>query len=327
MRLIGLTVILAIGLLATPLAAEAQQAGRVYRLGILSAAAPPAPSTATAVFLVPVALRELGYVEGQNLVIERRFAEGKLDRLPGLAQELVQLRVDVIFAVSQPAVQAAKDATKTVPIVMIATSDPVRHGFVASLARPGGNVTGVVLVETGLIAKRLELLKNAVPRATRIAVLSTDEPHVRDQAQEAQKAASSLGVMVVVIEVVGNDYESAFTKMVADRARALLVPVSVILNVRNKRIIELAAKHRLPAIYFWRDHAEEGGLMAYGTSISARSRRAASYVDRIFKGASPSELPVEQPTTYELTVNLKTAKALGLTIPPSVLLQADQVIE
>jgi putative ABC transport system substrate-binding protein len=278
--------------------------------------------------LVPTALRDLGYVEGQNLVIERRFAEGNIDRLPGLARELVQLRVDVIVAVSAGAIQAAKDATTTTPIVMGFGSEPVRRGFVASLARPGGNITGVLLAaESEFAGKRLELIKEAVPQAARIAVLTTDEPASRTQVQEAERAVSSLGVKLVVVEQRAGDYERAFTKMAAAHARALFVLSSPILHQDRKRIVALAAKHRLPAIYPWREEVEDGGLMAYGSNLSGLARRVAAYVDRIFKGASPAELPVEQPTSFELVVNMRTAKALGLTIPHTVLVRADQIIE
>jgi putative ABC transport system substrate-binding protein len=318
---------LTLGTLSAPLAADAQQAGKVYRLGILTPGV--RPSSPVMSNLLPLSLRELGYVEGQNLVIEQRFAEGKLDRLPGLARELAQLRVDLLVAVSPVAVRAASDTTKMIPIVMLLSySDPVELGFVASFARPGGNITGVVLAaEPALATKRLELLKEIVPRAMRIAVLATGEPGSRMQMQWAEKAASSLGVKLVVVEVRDVDYDRAFTTMVAARADALLVVASVILSTDRERIIQLAAKHRLPAIYDWREHVEAGGLMAYGGSVSGFTRRAAVYVDRIFKGANPADLPVERATTFELAINLKTAKALGLTIPQSLLLQADQLIE
>jgi putative ABC transport system substrate-binding protein len=317
------------GLLAGPLAvsAGAQQPGKVYRVGILSQVVRPAPSDRSSVaMLLPTALQQLGYAEGQNLVIERRFAEGKRDRLPGLARELVQLRMEAIVAISNEPIQAAKDATQTIPIVMLG-GNVVREGFVASLARPGGNITGVVISETGLAPKRLQLLKEAIPRATRIAVLAPGEEDYGVQLQESEKAAASLGVTLVVIEVRAADYERAFASMVAGRATALTVMSSPQLNRDRARIIALAAKHRMPAIYQWREQAEEGGLMAYGSSVSGLSRRMASYVDRILKGANPAELPVEQPSTYELVINLKTAKALGLTMPPSLLVRADEVLQ
>jgi putative ABC transport system substrate-binding protein len=310
---------------------KAQQAGKVYRLGILSPTAPVRASerTSTAA-LVPAALREMGYVEGQNLVIARRFADGHLDRLPGLARQIVEFRPDVILAVGSNAPGAAKDASTTIPVVMIMSGDPVKLGYVANLARPGGNITGVVISETGpagLADKRLQLLREAVPKATRVAILATDEASVKGQVQEAERAASSLGITLIAVNVVDRDYEAAFARIASERADALFVPSSAILNVDRKRIITLAAKRRLPAIYQWREHAAEGGLMAYGSNISALSRQMASYIDRILKGANPAELPLEQPTTYELTINLKAAKALGLTIPESLGLRADQVIE
>ncbi len=314
-------------LLTAPLPAGAQPAGKVHRVGMLIPGAPPAPSDrATMSFLVPMALGELGYVEGRNLLVERRFAGGKTERLPGLARELVQLRVDVIVAVSNEAIQATKDATSTIPIVMIGGA-VVARGFIASLAQPGGNITGVVLAETTLAAKRLELLKEAAPRAGRIALLASGEEDYEAQLREAKEAAASLGVTPVVAEVRGADYGSAFAKMISERAQALLVFSSPLLHRDRRRIIELAATHRLPAIYQWREHAEEGGLMAYGSNLSGLARRMATYVDRILKGARPADLAVEQPTLYELTVNLKTAKTLGLTIPASVLVRADELIK
>jgi putative tryptophan/tyrosine transport system substrate-binding protein len=317
-------------ILAGPRVFEAQQGGKVYRLGVLTPGVRPAQSSpwVTANFL-PVILNELGYVDGKNLVIEQRFADGKLDRLPGLARELVQLQVDALVAASPPAIRAAKDATRTIPIVMLLSySDPVELGFVASFGRPGGNITGVVLAaEPTMAGKRLELLKAVVPRAARIAMLASGEGQSRTQVQWAEKVAPSLGVRLVVVEVRNGDYDRAFATMVAERANALCVVASVILSTDVGRIIQLATKHRLPAMYEWREHAEAGGLVAYGGSVSEFTRRAAMYVDRIFKGAHPASLPVERATTFELVVNLKTAKALGLTIPQSFLLRADQVIE
>ena len=315
------------GVLATPLAAGAQ-AEKVYRVGFLSPAGRPDTSDPATPNRVPRALHELGYVEGQNLVVERRFAEGKVDRLSGLARELVGLRVDVIVAVSSAAVQAAKEATTAVPIVMSFSSDPVGRGFVVSLARPGGNVTGVALApETELVGKRLELIKEAVPRVARIAVLTTGEPSSKSQVEKARQAAPALSIKLVVVEVRDADYDRAFAAMVTEGAGALFVVANPRLNLHRKQIHRLAAKHRIPAIYDWRENAEEGGLMAYGSNNAALSRRVAEYVDKILKGAKPADLPVEQPTKFELVINLKTAKALGLTIPPSLLLRADQVIE
>jgi putative ABC transport system substrate-binding protein len=274
-----------------------------------------------------MALHELGYTEGQNLVIERRLAEGQIDRLPALARELVQLRVDVIVAVSE-AIRAAKHATVTIPIVMGFGFNPVEQGFVASLGRPGGNITGVLYAPEGqLVSKRLELLKEAIPRAMRIAVLATRESDSKAQLLSAQKAASTLGVKLVVVEVQGTDYERAFATIVAERAEARFVASSSILNRDRTQIIERAAQYRLPTMYEWREQVEVGGLMSYGSSLVGLSRRVAAYVDRILKGANPADLPVERPTSYDLVINMKTAKALGLTIPPSLLQRADQVIE
>jgi ABC-type uncharacterized transport system substrate-binding protein len=318
---------LSFGLLALSVVAAAQPAGREYRLGILFLVAPPpASDRTTQSILLPAALRELGYTEGQNLRVERRFAEGKRDRLPGLARELVQRRVDVIVAVGNEAIQAARDATRTIPIVMLGGS-VVERGFVASLAQPGGNITGVAISETTLAAKRLELLKEALPSATRIAILATGEEFNAPQLREASEAAVSLGVTLIVVEAPGGDYRRAFARMVSERAQGLFVLSSPLLHRDRRRIIELAAQHRLPAIYQWREHVEEGGLMAYGTSIGGLSRRIASYVERILRGASPAALAVEQPTVYELVVNLKTARTLGLTIPPPVLARASEIIE
>jgi putative ABC transport system substrate-binding protein len=319
--------VLGCGLLAAPLAAEGQQPDRVYRIGYLSPSMPaPSLGATSSEHLLSSSLRDLGYVEGRNLVIERQFAEGEIARLPGLAGDLVQHRVDVIVAVANSAILAAKEATTTIPIVMGFGSEPVERGFVMSFARPGGNVTGVTLVaDTTLAAKRLELLREAVPSATRIAVLTTDE--IVTQREEAENAAARLGVRLVVAKVRAHDYERAFATMVAGRARALFVLSSPVLFRDRQPIIELAAKHRLPAMYEWREHVADGGLMAYGASLSGLYGRVATYVDRIFKGANPAELPVEQPDKFAFVINLKTAKALGLTIPPSLLLRADQVIE
>jgi putative tryptophan/tyrosine transport system substrate-binding protein len=315
--------------LAAPLAAEAQQAGRVYRLGVLTPGGHSAESAPTMATALPSSLRELGYVDGQNLTIEWRFANGKLDRLPKLAQELVQLRVDTLVANSPVAVEAAKRATSAIPIVMLLSySDPVELGFVTSFARPDGNITGVVLAaEPTMAGKRLELIKEAIPGASRIAVLTTSEAGSRTQLEWTQKAALALGVKLIPVEIRGADYDHAFATIVVERADALVVLASVTLSTDRARVIQLATKHRLPTIYDWYEHVEAGGLMAYGGSISAMTRRVAVYIDRIFKGAKPAEMPIERATKFEFFINLKTAKALGLTIPPSLLLRADQVIE
>ena len=315
---------------AAPLAAEAQQAaGKVYRLGILSpGGAPDDASIQTIPNLLPAALRAFGYVEGRNLVVDRRFAEDNFDRLPGLARELVQLRPDVIVAVSGQAIQAAREATATTPIVMVISTDPVARGLVTSLSRPGGNVTGVMTVaENSLASKRLELLKEAVPKAARIAVLASGSLSSSSQLKEAQKAAMTLRVTLVPVEIRGTDYDRAFSTIVAERADAIFVLMGPSLVRDRHQIGERAVRHRLPAISGNPELVEVGGLMSYGGSTRDSSRRAAVYVDKILKGAKPSDMPVEQPSKFELLINLKTAKALGLTIPPSLLLRADQVIE
>jgi putative ABC transport system substrate-binding protein len=314
-------------LLAPPLTAEAQPSGKVYWLGMLNLGAPPPPGTYDARRDVVEVMRDLGYVEGRNLEVERRNADGRADRLPALAAELVQRQVDVIVAGGTAAVRAAQEATKTIPIVIIiAGQDTVELGLTPSLARPGGNVTGVVLGSV-LAGKRLELLKEAIPRAKRIALLATGDAAFRIQVTEAEQAAALLGVRLIVVEATGHDYERAFTTMRRERADALFVGASPTFTADRRRIVELAAQYRLPAIYQWPEHVEEGGLMAYGVSGRWAIRRLATYVDRVLKGANPAEMPIEQATTLTLAFNLKTAKALGLTIPQSVLLRADQVIE
>jgi putative tryptophan/tyrosine transport system substrate-binding protein len=320
------------GAVAAPLAAEAQapRAGRVYRLGmLLPTEAVPDRSTAGTVNFTLNTLREMGYVEGQNLLVEVRYARGKIDRLPGLARELVRFGAEIIVAVSDLAVQAAREATATIPIIMFMgwVRDPIKAGWVGSLARPGGNITGVLIAAEGTLAgKRVELIKEAVPQAARIALLAAPTS-ASVQVQEAQKAATSLGVKLLVVEARDGDYDPAFSTMVAERADALFVLASPFFFRDRRRIIELAGKHRLPAIYEWREQADEGGLVAYGSSLAGLCRRVAVFVDRIFNGAKPADLPVEQPTKFELVVNMKTAKTLGLTIPPSLLARADHVIE
>ena len=315
-------------LLAAPFRAEAQQGRRVYRLGQLFVVAPPSPDQRMGRNSLPAALRVLGYVEGQNLVFEPRYAEGNPDRLPALARELVDLKVDVIVAVGSSAIRAAKDATTTIPIVMYGGVDPVATGIVASLARPGGNITGILIAAGNTLAgKRMEILKEAVPEAARIAFLAAEDPGFRPQVEEARKAATSLGLKPTVVEVRAGNYDRAFASIVGERAGAVVIGASPFFFRDRKRIIELAAKHRLPAIYEWHEQVMDGGLMAYGPSQSGLVQRVAAYVDRIFKGARPADLPIEQPTKFDLVINLKTAKALGLTIPPSLLARADEVIQ
>jgi putative ABC transport system substrate-binding protein len=296
-------------------------------LGFLSPSVAPAPEIPGSVNLVPKLLGKSGYVEGRNLLVYRRFADGKLDSLPALAKELVDLRMDVIVAVSPTAIVPAKNATAAIPIVMGFGKDPVRDGFVASLARPGGNITGVVVAPEDVLAgKRLELIKEAVPRAERIAVLATREESSKLQVHEAQKVASPLGVRLSVVELQHGDYDREFATIATEKATALFVLASPILNADRDKIIQLAANNRLPAIYEWPEHAEAGGMMAYGSSLAGLSQRVAWYVERIFKGTKPADLPVEQPTKFELVINLKSAKQIGLTIPPNVLARAERVI-
>jgi putative ABC transport system substrate-binding protein len=312
-----------------PRRAAAQPAGRVYRLGILApTAAPPPSEQANAAILIPKALGEMAYALGRDLVVDVRYAGGQLDRLPDLARELVRLRMDVIVAISASAVRAVTAATSTIPIVLYGNLDPIAAGLVTSLAKPEGNVTGVLIAPAGtLAAKKLELLKEAVPGATRIAFLAPADPGIKLQVQETQQAATTLGIKLTVTEVQARDYDRAFAALTAERPEALFVGAHTFFVRDRKRIIALAAKHRLPAIYEWPEHVEDGGLMSYGSSLTGTTRRVAVYVDRLFKGARVADLPIEQPAEFQLVINLKTARALGLTLPPSLVARADRVIE
>jgi putative ABC transport system substrate-binding protein len=298
-------------------------------LGILAPTPAPAPADQiVAVRSIPEFLEEMGYLPGQNLVVEQRYAAGWLEQLPALARELVRARVDVIVAIGSSATRAARAATDTVPVVFLGNFDPIAIGLVKSLARPEANVTGVLIAPAGTLAgKKLELLKDAVPHATRIALLSHEDPGLRVQEQETRDAAAALGIALRVTRVVGGDYERAFTVLAADRPDALFVGASTYFMRDRKRIIELAARHRLPAMYEWPAQVEDGGLMSYGSDLAVTTRRVAQYVDRIFKGARPGDLPVEQPTDLQLVINLRTARALGLGLPPSLLARAGRVIE
>ena len=308
-------------LLALGLPAEAQQRGKVPRLGYLGGAFSTHPA-----FLQ--GLRDLGYVEGKNIVIESRYAEGKLERLPDLAAELVRLKVDIIVTQSTPAAQAAKKATTTIPIVMATGGDAVGSGLVASLAHPGGNITGLSTLATDLNATRLELLKEVVPKASRVAYLAN--PAIVPEMiglKNLESVASSLAVTIKFAAMQGPaDFESAFAGAVRDGVHAAIFTQNQSTIPYRHQIVSLAAKHRLPVMYGWSDFAEAGGLMFYGVNLSDLYRRAAYYVDKILKGAKPAELPVEQPTKFEFVINLKTAKQIGLTIPPNVLARADKVI-
>jgi putative ABC transport system substrate-binding protein len=326
MRLIGLAVVLALGLTLAPLTAEAQ-AGKVPRIGILWSVSPPIASPWAAAFRQE--LGRLGYVEGQTIALEERWAEGRFDRLTSLAAELVRLNVDILLTTTTPAARAAQQASRTIPIVMTLVSDPVESGGVASLARPRGTVTGLSLMHPELSTKRLELLKELIPKVSRVAVLSNpSNPITPPLLRETEAAARGLGVQLQVVEVRDSTgLDSAFSAMTRERAGALVVIPDFVFMDQRRRIVDLAAKSRLPAIYAWREPVDAGGLMAYGASIPDILRRAALYVDKILRGAKPGDLAVEQPTKFELVINLKTAKALGLTIPPSVLGRADQIIE
>ncbi len=308
-------------------AAGAQQPGKMPRIGFLMGGSPASSGPLIEAFRQ--GLRELGYVEGQNITLERRYAEGKVELLPDLTAELVRLRVDVIVVAAAPGIRAAKQATRTIPIVMAAVADPIEEGFVASLARPGGNITGVTALALGYSAKWLELLKEAVPRITRVAVLTnpSNTSHAGYR-RELQVAGRVLGVTPQPVEARGpEEFEAAFAAMAKGRAGGFIAPPDAVTFAHRSRIVELAAKSRLPAMYGLREFVEAGGLMAYGSSLPDMFRRAASFVDKILKGAKPGDLPVEQTSRFELVINLKTAKTLGLTIPPSILIRADQVIQ
>jgi len=331
MRLIGLAIGLALSFVLTPIAGEAQQV-KVYRVGVLNQGAPPAPGSQPGPFMraFMTPLRDVGYIEGRNIVFDRRWAEGKNERYSSLATELVALKPDVIVADTTAAVIAAKRATATIPIVMVTPSDPVGSGLVESLARPGGNVTGVAALETETIVKGLELLHAVVPKAKRMAILMSDNPVHASQLKRIQDAASGFGLIVLPTMIRSSeDFEDAFRSMAKQKAEALIVlggpPFN--LSVQGRKVIELAAKTKLPAIYRNRYFVDAGGLLSYGASLPKNWSLAATYVDKILKGAKPADLPVQQPTEFELVINMKTAKALGLTIPQTLLLRADQVIE
>jgi putative tryptophan/tyrosine transport system substrate-binding protein len=320
---------LAGGLVVAPRASEAQQAAKIARIGYLAPNLTASPHLHEA---FRQGLRDLGYVEGQNIVIEYRSAEGKAERLPALAAELVALKVDVIVVPGTVGVLAAKQATKTIPIVFAVAADPVGSGLVTSLARPGGNVTGLSILTPELVGKCLELLTQAVPGVSRVAVLWQPGGHGertdKDTLEGADVAARALGVRLQFVEAKGPaDIDRAFSDMTRARAGALTVLGGGMFFGVRRRLVDLAAKNRLPAVYPWRDFVDAGGLMSYGANLADLYRRAATYVDKILKGAKPADLPVEQPTKFELVINLKTAKALGLTIPPSVLGRADEIIQ
>jgi putative tryptophan/tyrosine transport system substrate-binding protein len=313
--------------LATAIFAEAQQAKKVQRIGYLTANTSSAELPRLDAFRQ--ALRDLGHVEGQNITIEYRHAEGKFDRLPGFAAELVGLKEDVLVGVTTNAVLAAKDATRTIPIVFVGVSDPIGAGLIDSLARPGGNLTGFTNIAPVLSGKRLELLKETVPKLSRVAVLwDPQSPGSVPQWKETELAATELGLRLFSMEASSVDeYEGAFKEAVKARSGALAVTLNPVSNSNQKPIAELATKYRLPTICARGDYVDNGCMMSYGPSYVAEGRDAARYVDKILKGSKPADLPVEQPMKFELVINLMTASQIGLTIPPSVLYRADRVIK
>ena len=327
------SIALAFAGLFNPVPAETQQTAKVARIGWLSPIAQGADAGPHLREAFLEGLRDLGYVEGRNLVIEVRSAEGKDERYAALATELAVLKVDVIVTTGgTPAALAAKQATRTLPIVFIGVGDPVTSGLVTSLARPGGNATGLFNLSTELVGKRLEQLKQAVPGVNRVAVLwqpgATHERTEKETLKNAGVAARELGMRLQFVEARGPaDFERAFSEMTRSRAGALTVLTTAMFFRERRRLVDLAAKNRLPTVFSWREYVDAGGLMSYGANTADLFRRAATYVDKILKGANPGDLPVEQPTKFELVINLKTAKALGRTIPPSVLARADHVLE
>jgi putative ABC transport system substrate-binding protein len=321
------SILVAVVLLAVAVTADAQQPTKVPRIGYLTASSPSTNPGRVEAF--QQGLRELGYVEGKNIVIEFRYAEGKLDRLPALVAELVRLKVDIIVSGGPAATRPAKEAISTIPIVMGFDNDPVGNGFIASLARPGGNITGLSTLAPEISGKQLELLKEIIPRLSRVAVFGTSTfPGNAQSLKEVELAAEAFGMKLHYLDILDlKDIETAFRAAGKERAGAVIVLPSTILGSQRKQIVALAAKNGLPAIYPLTEYMEAGGLMSYGVNINDLFRRAATYVDKILKGRTPADLPVEQPTKFELVINLITAKQIGLTIPQSMLYRADKVIK
>jgi putative tryptophan/tyrosine transport system substrate-binding protein len=326
-----LSILFVVALLAVAVIAEAQQPKKVSQIGYLSAG--QVKETGARYEAFRQVLRELGYVEGKNIIIEFRSADGKFDRLPALAAELVRLKVDVIVTGGPPSARAAKEATVTIPIVMMQVGDPVGSGFVASLARPGGNITGLSGLAPELSGKRLELLKEIVPKLSRVAVFGTStSPDNAQSLREVELAARELKAQLQYLDIRDarnpKDIETAFRAATRGRAEAVLIMLApAVASANRTEIVDLAVKSRLPVIYSGRAFVDAGGLMAYGVSVEDLDRRAATYVDKILKGAKPADLPVEQPQKFEFIINLKAAKQIGLTIPPNVLARADKVIK
>jgi putative ABC transport system substrate-binding protein len=326
---VAFCIALALGVLVAPLVADTQQPVKVPRIGLLLNNTPAVVTRNPRMQAFLQGLRELGWIEGQNVVFERRFAEGNFSQLADLAADLVRLKVDVIVTAAAPAARAAKIATSTIPVVILDPGDPVGTGLVASLARPGGNVTGVTSVAPDLAAKRLQLLKEAAPRISRVAVLfNAAVPPAEIAMKELQAAAQVLGLRIQPVALQGpKGFEEAFRTITQDRVDALVVFPDPLTFTNQELIVNFAAKSRIPGLYGAKEFVEIGGLMSYGPSYPDMFRRGAYYVDRILKGTKPADLPVEQPMKFELVINLKTAKVLGLTIPQSVLIRADQVIQ
>lgn len=318
--------------LATPIVAQAQKAGKVSHIGMLWSFSFPSPATRPLLDAFRHGLAELGYAEGQNLIFEHRSAEGRTEHLRDRAAELVELKVDLLLAPTTAAAQAAKQATTTIPIVAVTMADPIADGLVASLARPGGNITGLTFLGPELVAKRLELFREAVPRISQVAALWQPgvygERTMREMMNAAEATATQLGLRLQLQEARSiDDLDTAFAAIARGPATALIVLPSPLFFTQRRRIVGLATQYRLPTMYPYREAAEDGGLIAYGASVPDLFRRGATYVDKLLKGAKPGDLPIEQPTKFDFVINLKTARALGLTIPPALLLRADQVIE
>jgi putative ABC transport system substrate-binding protein len=326
---VGCIVPLLLSLIVAPLAVDTQPTKQVPRVGYLSIGSSTDPARLRRFEAFRQGLRERGYVEGQTIALEPRWAEGMYERYPALAADLVRVPVDVIVAVGGAAAKAAQHATRTIPIVMSVVNDPVGSGLVPNLARPGGNVTGLSLMAPDLVGKQFEVLKEVVPTVSRVALLwNPANPASAPQVREAEAAARAVGVQLQLLEARSpQEIESAFAAMTREQAEALVVLTDSIFTNQVRQIAELAAQRRLPALYGLREHAEAGGLIVYSANPLDLERRAAIYVDKILKGAKPGDLPVEQPTTFQLVINLQTAEALGLTIPPTLLFQADEVIK
>jgi ABC-type uncharacterized transport system substrate-binding protein len=323
--IVGIIVTLALGLLSAPLTADAQTPAKIPRIGIIGDWPEDSPNWG----VFRQGLRELGYVEGQNIAIEWRFTGGKLDRLADTATELVRLKMDIIVTIGTPATRAAMQATTTIPIIMVSVGDPLRAGLVASLARPGGNVTGSTLLGPELSPKRLQILQETLPTASRVAFLwNPTNPANVLHFEDIQAGARALGVTLPSVEVSSpNEFTSAFAAMMRERPDALMMTADPMHQLHVGQIIDFATQHRLPVISNVKENVVAGALMSYGASLPELYKRATLYVDKILKGATPGDLPVQQPMKFELVINLKTAKALGLTIPPTLLFQADEVIQ